>query len=51
MIYQILGNPFWSVIRGNKTDHFKIMKKSIMTAQKCKNYIVAGSIKVFWTMF
>ena len=49
--YLILGNPFWSVIRGKKTEHFKRMKKSIMAAQKCKNYIVVGSIKVFWITF
>ena len=43
------GNSFWNVIRRKKTEDFKLMKKSIMVAQKCKNiYIVAGWIKGFF---
>ena len=42
-LYLTGGNSFWNVIRIKKTEDFKLMKKSIMVAQKCKNiYIVAG---------
>ena len=40
-------NSSWSVIRRKKTEHFKIMKKPIMAAQKMQKYTVAGSIKGF----
>ena len=40
-------NSSWSVTRRKKTEHLKIIMKSIMFAQKCKNYMVAGSIKGF----
>ena len=31
------GYSSWSVIRKKKTEHFKIIKKSIMAVQKYKN--------------
>ena len=36
--YLIGRSSFWSAIRRNKTEHFKIIKKSIIAAEKCKKY-------------
>ena len=43
------GNSFWSFIRRKKTEHFKILKKSIMAAQKCKNILLQAALKDFWS--
>ena len=40
------GNSFWNVIRRKKTEHFKIMKKSIMVAQ---NWNSCRLLKDFWS--
>ena len=40
-------NSSWSVIRRKKTEHFKIMKKSIMVTQKCKNILLQVALKDF----
>ena len=45
------GNSFWSVIRKKKTEHFKIIKKSIMAAQKCNNIWLQAALKVFHYLF
>ena len=43
------GNSSWSFIRRKKTEHFKILKKSIMAAQKCKNILLQAALKDFWS--
>ena len=40
-------NSSWSVTRRKKTEHFTIIKKSIMAAQKCKNIWLQAAIKDF----
>ena len=39
-------NSFWSIIRRKKTYHFKIIKKSIMAVQKCKNILLQAALKI-----
>ena len=41
------GKSFWSVIRRKKSEHFKIMKKSIIAAQKCKSILLLVALKDF----
>ena len=43
------GNPSWSVIRRKKTEHCKIIKKSIMAAQKWKKILLQAALKDFWS--
>ena len=43
------GNSSWSFIRRKKTEHFKILKKSIMAAQKCKNILMQAALRDFWS--
>ena len=46
-LYLKRGNSSSCVIRQKKTEHLKIIRKSIMAVQKCKKYIAAGCIKGF----
>ena len=47
--YLTRGNSSWSFIRRKKTEHFKVLKKSIMAAQKCKNILLQAALKDFWS--
>ena len=46
-LYLTGGNSSSCVIRRKKTEHFKIIQKSIMAVQKMQKYIAAGCIKGF----
>ena len=46
-LYLKYGNSSLCVIRRKKTEHFKIIQKSIMAVQKMQKYIAAGCIKGF----
>ena len=48
-IQQVLTgeNSFWIVVRKEKIEHFKIIKKSIMAAQKWKNIYLQAALKDF----
>ena len=48
-IQQVLTgeNSFWIVVRKEKIEHFKIIKKSIMGAQKWKNIYLQAALKDF----
>ena len=43
------GNSSLTVIRRKKTEHFKIMKKSIMVAQIWKNILLQAALNDFWS--
>ena len=43
------GNSSGSFIRRKKTEHFKILQKSITTAQKCKNILLQAARVDFWS--
>ena len=42
-------NSSRSFIRSKKTEHFRILRKSIMAAQKCKNILLQTALKDFWS--
>ena len=46
--YLTWGNSSWSVIKRKKIKHFKLMKKSIVAAQKCKKILLQAALKHFW---
>ena len=41
------GNSSLNVIRRRTTEHFKIIKKTIMGAQKCKNILLQAALMDF----
>ena len=45
--YSTWRKSSWSVIRRKKSEHLKIMKKSIMAAQKCKHMLFQAALKDF----
>ena len=42
-------NSSRSYIRREKTEHLKILKKSIIAAQKCKNILLEAALINFWS--
>ena len=45
--YLTWGNSSWSVIKKKKIKHFKLMKKSIVAAQKFKKILLQAALKHF----
>ena len=49
LFYRTLPATAKDPIRRKKTEHFKIMKKNIMAAWKCKNMLLQVALKDFWS--
>ena len=43
------GETLSGVLLEESKQHFKVIKKSIMAAQKCKNILLQAALKEFWS--